>query len=339
MTTVIDVDAVMVDVGNRVFNSGPVRRRIRRGMTGLRLVQLQASLTDAASRGMDAKEVRKKIQSIVKRTPQVMVRISGGGKGIRHIKAHLDYISRNGQIALEDQNGDKLEGKDEVNDLRDEWQFGGFPISDRSNHREAFNLVLSMPAGTNEIAVLRAARDFAVSEFSNFQYVMALHTFDTDPDDDPSPNPHVHLCVKATGLDGLRLNPRKADLQRWRERFAERLREHGVACEATRRLHRLQPHRGERQSVRHKKARGEQFEKFGKGAASDARVQRARGSESEVLAGYRHLASALAVSVDAEDRQLALGIVHRVRDSKSIRDLDQGQPVARNVAGKGREEI
>jgi hypothetical protein len=49
--------------------------------------------------------------------------------------------------------------------LRDEWQFGGFPIAEKGARREAFNLVLSMPAGTNEVAVLRAARDFAANEF------------------------------------------------------------------------------------------------------------------------------------------------------------------------------
>lgn len=65
----------------------------------------------------------------------------------------------------------------------------------------------------------------------------------TDPDADPSPNPHGHLCVTATGLDGSRLNPRKADLQRWRKAFAERLREHGVEREATPRLERLQSRR------------------------------------------------------------------------------------------------
>lgn len=49
------------------------------------------------------------------------------------------------------------------------------------------------------------------------QYAMVLHTFETDPDPHPSPHPHVHLTVKAADLDGVRLNPRKADLQRWRD--------------------------------------------------------------------------------------------------------------------------
>jgi hypothetical protein len=164
--------------------------------------------------------------------------------------------------------------------------------------------------------VLDAARDFAASEFANFQYLMALHTPDTDPDKEPSPHPHVHLCVKATGLDGARLNPRKHDLQRWREQFAERLREHGVACEATRRLHRLQPARGEKQSIRHKKARGESFARIGKGPANQERIDRARTAVLELLAGYRELAQGLARSPDPDDRQLAIGIVHRVAERK-----------------------
>ena len=49
-------------------------------------------------------------------------------------------------------------------------------------------------------------------------------------------HPHVHLVVKAEHeYGGPRLNPRKADLQRWRERFAEYLTELGVAATATRR--------------------------------------------------------------------------------------------------------
>src|SRR5689334_22245166 len=89
-----DVDRALVEIGGRVFNSGPVKRtKSRRGMTGLRLIGNSADATDAASRGGagggDASAVRAALATIVKRTPQVMVRISGGGKTIQHIKAHL----------------------------------------------------------------------------------------------------------------------------------------------------------------------------------------------------------------------------------------------------------
>ena len=306
-----DVDRALVEHGDRVFNSGPVTlTKARRGMTGLRVVGPRA--TPARGPKADAQAIRKALGAIVKRTPQVMVRISGGGKNIRHIKAHLDYISRNGQIPLEDQNGDKLSGKDDINALRDEWQHGGFPIPDEGEVRQAFNIILSMPAGTDEYTVLLAARDFAKSEFENFQYAMALHTMDTDPDKSPSPNPHVHLCVKAVGLDGVRLNPRKNDLQRWRERFAQRLRDYGVEADATRRVHRLQRVRGEKQSVRYMKARGDSLHAIGSSPANLARIAKSKKFELDMLNRFHKLAATLAKSDDPRDRGLAIGIVRRV---------------------------
>jgi hypothetical protein len=44
----------------------------------------------------------------------------------------------------------------------------------------------------------------------------------------------VHLSVRAESKHGKRLNPRKADLHRWRETFAEKLRGWGIDAEATR---------------------------------------------------------------------------------------------------------
>jgi hypothetical protein len=41
-------------------------------------------------------------------------------------------------------------------------------------------------------------------------------------------NPHVHISVRAESKNGKRLNPRKADLHRWRETSAERLRGWGI---------------------------------------------------------------------------------------------------------------
>ena len=95
--------------------------------------------------------------------------------------------------------------------------------------------MLSMPRGTDPLIVQRAAREFAQDEFADHRYVMVLH--------DHQANPHVHLSVRAESKHGKRLNPRKADLQRWRETFAEKLRGWGIDAEATR-----QATRGERHS-------------------------------------------------------------------------------------------
>ena len=310
------VDGVLVDWGASLFNqrskSAPSAKK---SMTGVFLPPRRRAYGDAVGRDgvtADAKVIRRKLGSIVRRTPQVVVKISGGGKGIKHIKAHLDYISRNGELEVEDQSGEAIKGRKELNDLRNEWQDGGFQIAEESDKREAFNVILSMPKGTDPIAVKRAARDFAAAEFANHQYVLVLHTFDTDPDPEPSPNPHVHLCVKARSIDGVRLHPRKADLQRWREGFAHALGEHGIEAAATNRLQRLDRARGERLSVRQMRERGQTPSKIARSKAAADRVAKAKQAEATVLRGYREIVRALASSGDAEDRKLAVGISERI---------------------------
>ena len=86
--------------------------------------------------------------------------------------------------------------------------------------------MLSMPRGTDAQIVLKAARDFGREELRGHRYVMVLH--------DHQANPHVHLSVKASSMLGDRLNPRKTDLHRWRETFAEKLRGHGIEAGASR---------------------------------------------------------------------------------------------------------
>jgi hypothetical protein len=155
-----------------------------------------------------------------------MVKVTGGGRGKRGMKAiaeHFRYISKNGRLDIEDERGETMRGKDSLYDLADDWRFGGTLIDDvvePGRRREAFNIMLSMPRGTGPLSVQRAAREFAQAELTDHKYVMVLH-------DHPA-NPHVHSSVRAESKHGRRLNPRKADLHRWRKAFAEKLRGHGV---------------------------------------------------------------------------------------------------------------
>lgn len=318
-----EIDSMLAAWGDRVFNGGGVHKvPQRRGLTGLVFAK-GAQVQRSGSIGARAGATRCTLAGIAKKTPQVMVRISGGGRGMRHIRAHLTYISRNGQLAIEDHTGERYQGRDEIDMLGDEWQFGGFPIDDVSAWRAAFNIVLSMPAGTNAEAVRRAATDFAREEFGDHQYAMTLHTHDTDPRREPAPHPHVHLVVKATTPDGLRLNPRKHDLQRWREGFAKSLREHGIEVEATKRIHRLQPTRGEKQAVRHMKERGEMFDVFGKTKADATRISEARLAENRVVNDYRAMLTRMALADDGNDRSLAAELVKSLRSvGRLSRDIE-----------------
>jgi len=339
------VDGVLVEWGTALFNQGRVAAPPpRRSMTGFKLPARGASrpvakggaVAAGAAVTADANAIRSKLGSIVRRTPQVVVKISGGGKGVKHIKAHLDYITRNGKLEAENQAGEVIEGRQGLSDLRDEWQYGGLVLEDEGTRREAFNIVLGMPDGTDPLAVKRAARDFAALEFEGYQYVMVLHTFDTDPDPKPSHNPHVHLCVKAESIEGVRLNPRKADLQRWRDGFAEALRENGVEAAATKRIQRLERWEGDRipkLSVRRMKGRGEELDGRNGGTSREAlaRFAKAKSAEATVKQRYRNMVEALQASDDAEDRALAKGLAERLGDK--LREDERQKPKGRDVSG------
>jgi hypothetical protein len=178
---------------------------------------------------------------------EVLVKISGGGRDADGVQAHFEYIDRHGKLEIETDHGEVLHGKTAATELINDWalDYGVVPGAPHSRDkvgpdgkrrqpRQAFNVVLSMPAGTPPQKVLQAVKKFAREEFAHqHRYAMALHAEEKDKH---GAHPHVHLVVKAEHeYDGSRLNPRKADLQRWRERFAEYLTELGVAATATRR--------------------------------------------------------------------------------------------------------
>ena len=182
--------------------------------------------------------------------PEVVVKIprrNGVSNGLKGIANHLDYISRNGELDLENQDGDLISGKKEINDLLAEYKAMGTP--NESNRREAINVVLSMPPNTNPIKLKDAVREFAQEEFAGHHWVMVQH-LDTD-------HPHCHINVLIENDDGShRLNPRKKDLYEWRLRFAEKLRKHGIECAATRRQHRGKYQKAQSGIVRHIRDRG-----------------------------------------------------------------------------------
>lgn len=168
----------------------------------------------------------------VSKAPEVMVRVSGGGKNVQHVKAHFDYISRNGKLEMVNDQGEQIRGKEGVQELFDSWDMD--LGRGQGKNKQAFNVILSMPAGTDPQKVLGAAQGFAREQlYGKHQYAMVLHTQDTDPHKDAPAHPHVHLIIKAEGYDGKRLYIRKATLEVWRRSFAEQLRERGIEANAT----------------------------------------------------------------------------------------------------------
>ncbi|ODT89089.1 relaxase/mobilization nuclease domain-containing protein [Phenylobacterium sp. SCN 70-31] len=290
----------------------PVRQRIVRPRSVLRLAPTAGS------------GVRARLERVASRAPEVMVKVTGRTRDGVHLRSHLDYISRNGQLELEGPDGALLVDRRDVADLADSWAAAA--MADRPRRRDSplsHSVILSMPAGTKEIVVRDAARSFAADMFAGrHDYVFTLHT--------DTPRPHVHLAICSRGHTGERLNPKKADLEVWRQTFAQALRDRGVEAEATPRRARGVTRKAERTPLRkirdrHEAGGGPMAQvhrsayREAAGAAFQGRIertpwdQRILARQQAVRSLYLSQAQLLGRSNDPKDRALAVKVEAFVR--------------------------
>ncbi|BDU56989.1 hypothetical protein LTEGF4_26700 (plasmid) [Limnohabitans sp. TEGF004] len=321
MATKQHVDNVLVHWGEDLVWSE--RKPVKKGKDETkRILNMIGSVIEGPkatpkASGLTPKAVRDNLVGVVRNLPQVVVKITGGGSDMKRIGSHIDYIARGGkykkkgeeELELETEEGLVVRGKEARAMLKEQWQIAGAPIPPEAHEfigsdgkvkkprREALNVILSMPAGVDREKVKAAARATAKELFSNHQYVIAHHS-DTD-------SQHAHVAVKMVGLDGQRMNPRKADLEQWRIAFAKQLNDRGIEAVATRRRTRLQRPKGESQAMRQMKDRGITPDRVKTAEAQPKAVERAQENEKKVVNAYTHMAQALAVSPDQSDRALA----------------------------------
>jgi hypothetical protein len=199
--------------------------------------------TSSGGRGeLSPAGMRKALMSAVSKKPQVMVKVTSYGKSTQKVKDHVEYISRKGEIDVFDGTGENLsafadrqgiERREALADVADELAAaqeahrgeGVEKAGAKRRERVTLNLMLSMPAGTDTGAFELGVRDFLASQFADRDHLFAFH--------DDRGHYHAHIVIGLKGNDGTWLNPRKADLQRWREDFAEALERHGVPAQAT----------------------------------------------------------------------------------------------------------
>ena len=139
------------------------------------------------------------ISRTARRVPEVVIKVSGGGRTLRGVQEHLDYIGREGKGQVETDDGRLLEEKGFEKELVKDWDLDlqvhrRYPqrasAAGRRPPKLVHNLVFSMPRGTPSDKLLAAARRFAVEKFAlQHRYAMALHT--------DQGHPHVHMVLKA----------------------------------------------------------------------------------------------------------------------------------------------
>ena len=220
------VDNRLIDWGDALFYEESISQKPRRNKVAKRGAKQPLGSFHSPAK------IRAQIARTVDQTPEVMVKITSqknAGRGMIRIDKHLEYISRNGKLEIELDDGDLMLGRADLMALKAEWRNNpnGVKIPEVSQRREAFNVIFSMQAGTPAAEVREAVKDFLTEEFAGkHRYAFVLHT--------DRPQPHVHVCIQAAPKKrGHRLNPRKNDLQRWREGFAQKLRDRGIAANAT----------------------------------------------------------------------------------------------------------
>jgi hypothetical protein len=90
-----NIDGVLIQWGDRLFYPG---NRVVKSSPQPKLSALAARQRAAA--------IRERIEAtVVRRAPQVMVKVTGGGRGMKAIAAHFRYISKNGRLEIEDERG------------------------------------------------------------------------------------------------------------------------------------------------------------------------------------------------------------------------------------------
>ena len=269
-------------------------------------------------------DVRARLLALAQGGRQVMVKITPGKNAtMAAVRKHLQYIGQDGEQQVQDQDGNTSKGSAAVDDLAWAWQHTGPLMPAHAEHRLAFNVMFSMPEGTDERAVYSAVRATVEIEFAGHQWVIGQH-FD-------EPHVHCHVCVKAEGLDGTRLNPRKADLSRWRERFAHELRERGVEAEATKRATRLHQKLVKKPwAVSRLEERGAGTQNFTR-PATEKRIQKWQDTEELAASSYTRIIAALHQSDDAADRILAKELEKSLVGAQARKTTEQSNNPRRDL--------
>lgn len=246
------------------------------------------------------------ISRTARRTPEVMVKVSGGARTLRGVAQHLDYIGREGRGEVRTDDGERLQGKGFEKPLLEGWDLD---LEAHRRHTEraiaagrkppklVHNVVFSMPKGTSPEKVLRAVEVFAREKFAlKHRYAMALHV--------DQGHPHVHMVIKAASEQGQRLYIRPHTLREWRRDFAQHLRDLGIEANATERAVRGGTRTTKRDGIHramlrgnstHMRARAEAVarELAGGGLEPDPHKRVLLETREAVLDGWRGLADIL----------------------------------------------
>ena len=191
-----DMQALFKDVETALFDIGKGGRVVRRR----RRTETRGSEHSSTGRGGRfgplALSAQQRLAAARRLPPAIVKIIPNGTTGTkRNLRSQVQYLTREGDLAMTDQDGLKIKGDEDVAELIEAWSLD---FQETKWKHKTTHLLVSSPQGTDVTVLDRAAARFAETllgggEGERWDYVHVRHT-DTD-------YPHVHFIVNNLGLE------------------------------------------------------------------------------------------------------------------------------------------
>ena len=104
-----------------------------------------------AAPALSGAQARAKLERIVRKAPEVMVKISGKQRGARHLAEHFGYISRHGKLEIRSSEGEIITDEKRLKAIAADWDMLDQAMNAHGKDRPtSMSMVLSMPGGDHQ---------------------------------------------------------------------------------------------------------------------------------------------------------------------------------------------
>ena len=282
--------------------------------------------------GMSA---RAKAEKFAAGRPEVVMKFDKTSvKSAHHLQESGRYISRNGKLECEDDEGQVLAGTEAIDERMKSWveddelyqQTGAGRPSDKLARR----FIVSTPPGTDPEALKKAVRDFVAAEFKSrgFEFIWTIHT--------DKAHPHAHVLIKNRSADGKRLHYSNRDLRAMRERFCVIAEQYGIDLNATSRAVRGKTRRDKPIERFYQEQRGSQhiYEKYrieelvkvlksGGELDEPELMKRCRMTRQEIRKNAAEYVEELRQTGKSEDLALAVAIEKKISEMPPVESAQE----------------
>lgn len=167
------------------------------------------------------------------RGKEAVIKITGKSKNLDSFKRHIEYITRDYELPLYDDDGNKYEGKEEIKNYIELYNIDGaipeYENTKKRERNEVMNFVFSMKEHntTPKDKLMEAVIKSVKEKYPDNPACFSFHG-DTD-------NPHIHCDLRLESIHGERIYFKHKDRDDLRRDYAKNLRDLGIEAHATRR--------------------------------------------------------------------------------------------------------